>query len=104
VINRLPFVVVEWPRSTQDLVRISIDRVETNFVIDIRSWGRDSNGVLKPGPQGLMLSVRHLPKLVSGFDRPPLKWSTLSYGFLEEDRDAEEDLQAGRDCRQAAPG
>jgi hypothetical protein len=67
VINRLPFVVVEWPRSTQDLVRISIDRVETNFVIDIRSWGRDSNGVLKPGPQGLMLSVRHLPKLVSGF-------------------------------------
>jgi hypothetical protein len=40
-----------------------------------------------------------------GFDRPPLKWSTQSYGFaLKEDRDAEEELQAGRDRRQAAAG
>jgi hypothetical protein len=33
-----------------------------------------------------------------GRDRPPLKWSNLSNGFaLEEDRDTEEELQAGRD-------
>ena len=38
-------------------------------------------------------------------DRPPLKWSALSYGFgSKEDRDAEENLQAGRDRREAAPG
>jgi hypothetical protein len=38
-------------------------------------------------------------------DPPPLKWSTLSYGFaLKEDRNAEEELQAGRDRRQAAAG
>jgi hypothetical protein len=31
-------------------------------------------------------------------DSPPLKWSSLSYGFaLKEDRDAKEDLQAGRE-------
>src|SRR5262249_29587020 len=36
---------------------------------------------------------------------PPVKWSTLSYGFArKEDRNAEEELQTGRDCRQAAPG
>ena len=38
-------------------------------------------------------------------DPPPLKWSTLRYVFaIKEDRDAEEELQAGRDCRQAAAG
>jgi len=38
-------------------------------------------------------------------DPPPLKWSTLSYGFaLKEDRNAEEELQAGGDRREAAAG
>jgi DNA-binding Lrp family transcriptional regulator len=38
-------------------------------------------------------------------DRPPLKWSTVSYVFCsKEGRDAEEDLQAGRDRREAAAG
>jgi hypothetical protein len=38
-------------------------------------------------------------------DPPPLKWSTLSYGFAhKEDRNAEEELQAGGDRRQAAAG
>ena len=39
-------------------------------------------------------------------DPPPLKWSTLIYGFwaIKEDRNAEEELQAGRDRRQAATG
>src|SRR4051812_25982519 len=38
-------------------------------------------------------------------DPPPVKWSTLSYGFCsKEDRDAEKELQAGGDRRQAAPG
>jgi hypothetical protein len=40
-----------------------------------------------------------------GIDPPPLKWSTLSYGFaLKEDRNAEEELQAGGDRREAAAG
>ena len=38
-------------------------------------------------------------------DPPPRKWSTLSYGFAhKEDQNAEEELQAGRDRRQAAAG
>src|SRR4051794_1017490 len=41
----------------------------------------------------------------TGADRPPLKWSTLSYGFcFKEDRNAEKELQAGRDRRQVAAG
>jgi transposase len=37
-------------------------------------------------------------------DPPPPKWSTLSYGLAKEDRDAEEELQAGRDRHQTAAG
>ena len=38
-------------------------------------------------------------------DPPPLKWSTLMYVTgIEEDRYAEEALQAGRDRHEAAPG
>ena len=33
-----------------------------------------------------------------------MKWSSLGYGFgVREDRYAEEEPQAGRDCRQAVP-
>src|ERR1700690_1272232 len=36
--------------------------------------------------------------IFGSLDRPPLKWSTLSYGFCSRGGpDAEEDLQAGRD-------
>jgi adenylate cyclase len=41
---------------------------------------------------------------IKEIDRPPAKWSTQSYGLAKEDCDAEEGLQAGRDCRQAAAG
>jgi transposase InsO family protein len=38
-------------------------------------------------------------------DPPPLKWSDSKYGFLpEEDSDAEEEIQGGRDRFKAAPG
>src|SRR5262249_13086524 len=41
-------------------------------------------------------------------DPPPANWSTLSYGFCvfarREDCNAEEELQAGRDRHQTAPG
>jgi len=45
------------------------------------------------------------PNFTAETDPPPLKWSTLSYVFArKEDRNAEEELQAGRDRRQAAAG
>jgi hypothetical protein len=43
--------------------------------------------------------------LKRGGPRDYAKWSTLSYGFArKEDQNAEEELQAGRDRRQAAAG
>src|SRR5215471_6116508 len=44
-------------------------------------------------------------RFATGSDPPPVKWSTLSYGFAhKDDCNAEEELQAGGDCREAAPG
>ena len=63
---RLPIIVAEWPRSSRELVRISLDRFNNRFTIDIRSWWQDTNGVFKPGRDGLTLAVKHLPKLADG--------------------------------------
>jgi hypothetical protein len=54
----------------------------------------------------ILLENYFLPgDLEAQIDRPPLKWSTVSYVFCsKEGRDAEEDLQAGRDRREAAAG
>ena len=44
-------------------------------------------------------------KLAAVLDPPPSKWSALKYGNVpEEDHDAEEETQAGRDRRQVAAG
>lgn len=56
----------------------------------------------------MFAKLRSLWSADGGFtaiDPPPLKWSTLSYGFAhKEDQNAKEELQAGRDRRQAAAG
>src|SRR5262249_10599033 len=50
---------------------------------------------------GGALPIRPWP----GSDPPPVKWSTLSYGFAHKGGcNAEEELQAGGDWREAAPG
>jgi len=53
-----------------------------------------------------MVQLTDFAILWGRFDPPPLKWSTLMYGFLpeKEDHDAEEEAQAGRDCREVAAG
>jgi hypothetical protein len=45
-----------------------------------------------------------IPHNRKGSNPPPLLVGTVSYGLAKEDRNGEEELQAGRDCRQAAAG
>jgi Transcriptional Coactivator p15 (PC4) len=61
-----PIIIAEWPRNNRELVRISLDRFNGCFTIDVRFWWRDPNGVFKPGRDGLTLGVKHLPKLADG--------------------------------------
>jgi hypothetical protein len=63
---RLPIVIAAWPRNSREMVRISLDRFNACYTIDIRSWWRDTDGTFKPGRGGLTLAVKHLPKLADG--------------------------------------
>ena len=65
--DRFPIIVAEWPRNSRELVRISLDRFNNRFTINIRSWSREANGTFKPSRNGLTLAVGHLPKLADGF-------------------------------------
>jgi hypothetical protein len=67
--DRFPLVIAEWPRNDRELVRISLGWFESSFTIDLRTWWRDSNGIFKPGRDGVTLAVKHLPKLAAGFDK-----------------------------------
>jgi len=73
--------VAEWPRNRRELVRISIDRIETRFVVSIRVWWRNDDGIYKPSPTGLTLFVSHLPKLVEHLEAARKK-ATI-FGLLE---------------------
>jgi len=69
------------------------------------AWRR--NDIKNRKPDGVRLAdfAEFALNLLAPGDPPPLKWSDSKYGFLpEEDCDAEEETQAGRDCCQAAPG
>jgi hypothetical protein len=79
--DRFPLVIAEWPRNDRELVRISLGWFKSSFTIDLRTWWRDSNGILKPRRDGLTLAVKHLPKLAAGFDKALQRAKTL--GLLE---------------------
>jgi hypothetical protein len=61
--HHFPIVVAEWPRNRHELVRISLDLFNGYFTVSIRAWWRDSNGIFRPGRDGLTLGIQHLPKL-----------------------------------------
>jgi hypothetical protein len=66
VINVFPITIAAWPRNSREIVRITLDRFKNSYTIGIRIWFRDANGIPKPGPKGLTLAVKHLPKLTYG--------------------------------------
>jgi hypothetical protein len=81
-VDGFPVVIREWPRNSRgDLARIAIDRYEGRFIIDLRSWWRDSEGVLRPSRDGLSLSIEHLAKLADGV-RAALRRAE-EFGLLE---------------------
>jgi hypothetical protein len=67
--DRFPIVVAEWPRNNRELVRIALDRFKDCLTVDMRSWWKDTDGIFRPGRDGLTLAVKHLPKLAEGLDK-----------------------------------
>jgi hypothetical protein len=80
--DRFPLVIAEWPRNGRELVRISLDRFNDRFTIDIRSWWRDTDGIFRPSRGGLTLAVKHVPALADGLDKALRRAVVL--GLVEE--------------------
>jgi hypothetical protein len=91
---RFPVVIAEWPRDPGKIVRIALDRFNERFVVDIRCWWRDKNGVFRPGRDGLTLTVKHLPKLAdalgNAFHRAEM------FGLIEPVRRTKPRLRDGK--------
>lgn len=60
-----PIVVAEWERSAREVVRITLQDYRGTALVSLRVWFRDQ-GTLKPGRDGLNLSVKHLSNLADG--------------------------------------
>jgi len=76
-----PIIVTEWPRSTHEIVRITLGRYKNRFTIDIRSWFQNSDRIFKPSLRGLTLDIKHLQKLAEGLDRALMRADLL--GLVE---------------------
>jgi hypothetical protein len=80
-VDRFPIIVAEWPRSTGEIVRITLGRYRNRFTIDIRSWWQNSDSIFKPSLSGLTLDIKHLQKLAEGLDRALMRADLL--GLVE---------------------
>lgn len=58
-----PILVRQWPKSTRETLRVSLDRFHDRAVIDVRVWWWGETGELRPGKSGLTVSTRHVRQL-----------------------------------------
>jgi Transcriptional Coactivator p15 (PC4) len=62
-----PIEVLQWPLNSEEVIRLRVYNYCGRDVVDLRVWWRARNGQYLPGPRGLTVDVRHLPKLNKGF-------------------------------------
>lgn len=65
--NPLPIIVAEWPRNKREVIRVEIHEYQGRLIIGCRVWWSDGDGVLRPGKDGITLSLKHLPQLAEAF-------------------------------------
>jgi hypothetical protein len=56
-------VVAEWPINKRETVRLSIEKYNGVWLINLRKWFDADDGEMRPGKHGIALSVKHLPRL-----------------------------------------
>ncbi len=61
--SALPFTAGEFRRNSRETVRVQITEYHGRAIVNLRCWFTDGGGELKPGRDGLALSVSHLPAL-----------------------------------------
>jgi hypothetical protein len=64
-----PIEVAQWPLNSEEVIRLRLYNYCGRDVVDLRVWWRARSGQYLPGPRGLTVDVRHLPKLSKGYKK-----------------------------------
>jgi hypothetical protein len=56
-------VIDEWPINKRETVRVSIEKYNGVWLINLRKWFEADDGEMRPGNRGIALGVKHLPRL-----------------------------------------
>ncbi len=56
-------IVAEWPINKRETVRVSIERFNGLWLINLRKWFEADDGKMRPGKHGIALAVKHLSRL-----------------------------------------
>ena len=61
--TKKPWIIHEWQKNSQQVIRVAIGLYKGKNVISIRTWYLDDNDELKPGRQGVNYELKHLANL-----------------------------------------
>jgi hypothetical protein len=61
--KKKPWIIDEWKKNNQEIIRVAIDLYNGKNVISIRTWYKDDDGKLKPGKQGASYELKHLKNI-----------------------------------------
>jgi hypothetical protein len=57
-------IIAEWTvNNRREKVRVSIEQFNGTWLINVRKWFEADDGAMRPGKQGIALSIKHLPQL-----------------------------------------
>ena len=61
--TKKPWIIHEWQKNSQQVIRVAIGMYKGKNVISIRTWYLDDDGELKAGKQGVNYEIKHLANL-----------------------------------------
>jgi len=64
-----PVIIAEWPRSSREVLRLSLSEFKGAPTVDLRVWYDDGAGRMQAGRSGLTLSTKQLPRLAEAMAR-----------------------------------
>jgi hypothetical protein len=64
-----PVIIAEWEiNSRGERARVTIEKFNRAWLINIRKWYAAGDGEMRPGRQGIALAIKHLPQLTEAMN------------------------------------
>jgi Transcriptional Coactivator p15 (PC4) len=56
-------IISEWRLNGRETARVTIEKYNGVWLINVRKWFEGEDGGLRPGKHGIAFAVKHLPRL-----------------------------------------